>query len=277
LHYPGGLKTANALSEHLLVEVYRCDKLWRQEYRRGNAVTALKAVEDSDQRGTQITFWPDPEIFQGDRNFHFDSLKQRLRELAFLNKTLTVKLNDHRDKRSKEETYHYPDGIIDCLRSISEGQQPVHHQIIYGHAVEETGEAEVAMQWHSGRETCITCYANSHHTPLGGAHREGLVRSVGRTLTAIARTVGLLAERSAPISLKAWQPGLSAVVAVNIREPQFESQAKVRLNNPEASALVCRCVRRGLTALTRLHSDDADAMFSKVLAARDARLSQVSL
>jgi DNA gyrase subunit B len=273
LHWVPALMAVNALSARLEVEVERDGKRWQTAFQRGEMTEELRAVRNTSRTGTTLTFRPDPFIFKGNPHFDFDTLAERLRELAFLNPGLTFTLTDQRETPTRSEAYHFPDGVIDFVRFLNRAGQPVHSEVISCRAEEEGQECTVAFQWTTRPEERVRGYANSYFTRLGGTHVTGFRHAVTRPLLEYARSAGIADERECPTGEDCHR-GLTAVVALQVAEPQFIAATGERLNNLETEGFVRATVGRQFAAYLERHPDDARAIWGRVLAARDARLAQ---
>ncbi|MDQ3985012.1 MAG: DNA topoisomerase (ATP-hydrolyzing) subunit B [Actinomycetota bacterium] len=267
-----GVSVVNALSERLEVEVVRGGKLWRQVYERGNPKAKLKAVKPAKRTGTTVTFWPDPQIFSEDRDFKFDTLGQRLREMAFLNKGLEIRLTDHRIEPAQKEIFRYTGGIIDFVKHLNASKEEVHKRVIY---LENTGtdhELEIAMQWNAGFNESVFTFANNINTHEGGMHEEGFRRSLTRVITTYARSKAILKEKDEALSGEDVREGLTAILSVKLRHPQFEGQTKTKLGNTEIRSFVETSMNQKLADFMEEHPSEARAICTKAISAQRARL-----
>jgi DNA gyrase subunit B len=270
-----GLKSVTALSERTEAEVRRGGKVWRQEFRRGEAHGELTAVGDTAQTGTSIAFWPDPEIFRGERRFNFDSLAQRLHEFAAFHPGLAIRLTEHRrEGPPRSELFRLPNGTADYVRHLNRERPSVHADVLHFRSGEAEGRVEVALQWTSAPGEWILCFANDTLTSYGGPHREGFRQALTRAVRSLARYVGAPAEGPATLLGEDCRAGLTAVIAVWLSEPQFGGATKERLGSPEARPLVQRPLFRRLIDFLRQRPDDADTILAHILAARHARLAR---
>jgi DNA gyrase subunit B len=262
-----GAKAVTALSEWTEARVRRNGRVYTQEYERGKATSELKdfgASADS-KTGTTIQFKPDPEIFH-DATFDFDMLEGRLRELAFLNKGLAITLLDERS--SKKETYHYEGGIAEFVVYLNRNDESI-HPVIYADKTVENVRVEVAMQYTTGEEERSRAYANNAYNPGGGTHMSGFRAAVTRALNAYGNKQELF-KNVTPIG-EDFREGLTAIVSVQVPDPQFESQTKIRLNNPEVEGLVSSVLHEHLTTYLEETPKEATRIIKKVLLAAEAR------
>ena len=267
-----GVSVVNALSEKLEVEVVRDGKQWHQEYKRGRPKEKLKAVKPAKRTGTTITFWPDPEIFTEDREFKFDTLAQRMREMAFLNKSLEIRLIDQRVEPKVEETFRYTGGIVDFVKHLNGAREPVNKRVAYFESKAENHEVEVAMQWTGSYTESVFTFANNINTHEGGMHEEGFRRALTRVVTKYAREKGILKEKDDALIGEDCREGLTAIISVKVRNPQFEGQTKTKLGNTEIRSFVETSVNQKLSSYMEENPGDARAICNKVIGAQRARL-----
>jgi DNA gyrase subunit B len=267
-----GLSVVNALSERLDVEVARDGKLWTQSYERGRPLAKLKAGKPIKRTGTTITFRPDPEIFTDERDFKYDTLAQRLREMAFLNKGLEIQVIDHRVEPEQKEVFRYTGGIVDFVKHLNSARDAVHKRVVYFEAKAENHEVEVAMQWSNSYNESVFTFANNINTHEGGMHEEGFRRSLTRVVTSYARAKNLLKEKEEGLVGEDCREGLTAIVSVKLRSPQFEGQTKTKLGNTEIRSFVETSMNERLSNFLEEHPGEARAICNKAIAAQRARL-----
>ncbi|HZA20379.1 MAG TPA: DNA gyrase subunit B, partial [Actinomycetota bacterium] len=256
----------------LEVQVVRDGKLWRQEYKRGKPLAKLKAVKPAKRTGTTVTFWPDPEIFTDEREFKFDTLAQRLREMAFLTKGLEINLIDHRTEPPQEEKFRYTGGIVDFVKHLNSAREPVNKRITSFEAKADQHEVEIAMQWTNSFNESVFTFANNINTHEGGMHEEGFRRALTRVITRYARDKGILKEKDDALIGEDCREGLTAIVSVKVRNPQFEGQTKTKLGNTEIRSFVETSVNQRFADYLEEHPGDARAICNKAVAAQRARL-----
>ena len=266
-----GVSVVNALSEKLEVEVSRDGKLWKQTYERGKKKTPLKAVKPMKRSGTTVRFWPDPEIFE-ERDFRFDTLAQRLREMAFLNRNLEIRLIDQHVEPEQKDVFRYSGGIIDFVKHLNASKDTVHKRVVYFENKAEKHELEISMQWNTGFNESVLTFANNINTHEGGMHEEGFRRSLTRVITAYARSKGILKEKDDALTGEDRREGLTAIVSVKLREPQFEGQTKTKLGNTEIRSFVETSMNQRFAEFMEEHPSDARAICNKAIAAQRARL-----
>ncbi len=264
-----GISVVNALSEKLDLEIWRDGAVWTQSYARGKPTARFKKGRAVKSTGTNITFWPDPEIFE-DLEFDFEILSERLRETAFLTRGLRVELIDERGEGRKVE-FLYKGGIADFVKHLNESKDPLHRKIIFFEGETKDGQVEVAMQWNSSYQESTFSFANNINTHEGGTHLSGFRSALTRTLNAIAKNRGLLKEKDENLSGEDVREGLTAVVSVKLADPQFEGQTKGKLGNPPIEGLVKEVVNRQLGDFLEEHPADARRILTKAIDAARAR------
>lgn len=267
-----GVSVVNALSERLEVEVARDGKLWKQTYERGRPTAKLKATKDIKRTGTTVTFWPDPQVFVEDREFKWDTLAQRLREMAFLNKGLEIRLIDERVEPQEKVVFRYTGGIIDFVKHLNSSRDPVNKRVAYFEAKGDRHETEIAMQWTMTFNESIFTFANNINTHEGGMHEEGFRRSLTRVITAYGRSKGMIKDKDDALIGEDCREGLTAIVSVKLRDPQFEGQTKTKLGNTEIRSFVETKMNKHFADFMEEHPGEARAIVNKALAAQRARL-----
>lgn len=265
-----GLSVVNALSEKLLVEIRRDGHIFRQEYKRGNPVTDLIKGEKTDTHGTIITFVPDKEIFD-EIDYKYEILSARMREMAFLNKGLKITLVDKREIPEKKEVFHYTGGIIDFLKFLSEKKEVIHKNPIYISNSEAGHEVEIAMQYTQGYNESIFSFANNINTTEGGTHLVGFRGAITRTINDYARSSGQLKEKDENLIGEDIREGLTAIISVKLKEPQFEGQTKTKLGNSEIKGFVESTVNAKLSEFLGENPQIAKAIVTKCIEAASAR------
>ncbi|HHU63476.1 MAG TPA: DNA topoisomerase (ATP-hydrolyzing) subunit B [Clostridiales bacterium] len=263
-----GVSVVNALSQWLEVEVRRDGKIYHQKYKRGKTVTELKVIGNTDETGTSITFKPDHEIFS-DINFNFDTLKTRLRELAFLNKGLKISLTDERTGTSRE--FFYEGGIISFVEYLNKNKQVLHKNPIYIQGKRGTSTVEVAMQYNDSYIENIYSFANNIDTHEGGTHLIGFKSAVTRIINDYARKNNMIKPNESNLTGEDVREGLTAVISVKLVEPQFEGQTKTKLGNSEIKGMVENIVGEGLSVFLEENPSTAKAIIEKALSASRAR------
>lgn len=245
-----GVTCVNALSDHLEVEVSRDGKLWGIEFERGKTTKPLyEKAKGIKETGTKVHFHPDPQVFK-DEDFHegeariykFEILRGRMRELAFLNKGVTIVLKDLREGKEAEETFHYAGGIVEYVKYLDTDKEQLHAEPIYIEGNKDDIIVEVAMQYCETYHEVVSGYANNINTHEGGSHLTGLRRALTSTINKYARDVKMLKEKDDNLTGDDVREGLTAVISIKIPNPQFEGQTKTKLNNSEVDPLVATIV-----------------------------------
>ena len=267
-----GVSVVNALARRLIVEVARDGFTWKQEFARGKAVTKLQRGKPSTKTGTIITFWPDPEIFE-EISFKRDVLAERLHEQSFLVRGVEIGLVDHREKPPVKTAYKASGGLADFVRHLSKGKESIQQKVIHFEGARDDSEVEVAMQWNSGYAESIHTFANTINTHEGGMHEEGFKKALTNVVNRYARDKGLLKEKEENLIGEDIREGLTAIVAVKLREPQFEGQTKTKLGNTEMRSFVETTVNDQLKTWFEEHPGDAKRIVMKCSQAAKARLA----
>lgn len=272
-----GVSVVNALSEWLKVEVYRDGKTWFQEYRRGEPTAPVKVTGKADKgrTGTQITFIPDGKIFKN-RAFKFETLAERLRELAFLNPQVTLRIVDLRAKSEQEETFHFEGGLIEFVKYIDSTRPSIMRKAFYarGSDKDENGravEVETAFQYNDQYSENIFTYVNNINTHEGGSHLVGFRTALTRTLNNYGYKNGIIKEGKIQLTGDDFKEGFTGVISVKVPEPQFEGQTKTKLGNSEVKSIVEGVVGSALATWLDENPGDAKRVLEKSLRAAEAR------
>ncbi|HEX75095.1 MAG TPA: DNA topoisomerase (ATP-hydrolyzing) subunit B [Dehalococcoidia bacterium] len=263
-----GASVVNALSSWLKVEVKRQGKVYYQEYQHGTPLGDIEVIGDTDDTGTIITFLADTEIFS-ELNYDFDTICQRLKELAYLNKNLEISFKDERV--DQEATFYFEGGIASLIRRINKNRQVLHHQPIYLSDTVNSTMVEVALQYNDGFTESMLSFANCVNTIDGGSHLTGFRSALTRVLNDYARKNKLLKDTEPNLIGDDVRDGLTSVISVKLAEPQFEGQTKAKLGNPEVKTQVEAVVADGLSLYLEQHPDEAKAIIGKCLIAAKAR------
>ena len=270
-----GVSCVNALSESLKATVYREGVVYEQEYERGKALYAVKEVGTTDKRGTMVTFKPDPTIFTQTLEYSYDVLASRLRELAYLNKGITVVLIDKRNKDDKgefmSETFHSKEGLKEFIKFLDGNREPLMKEVISFEGEKNGIPVEVAMAYNTSYAENLHSYVNNINTHEGGTHLSGFRRGLTHTLKKYAEGSGMLDKLKFEISGDDFREGLTAIISVKVAEPQFEGQTKTKLGNREVSSSVSQAVSEMLTDYLEEHPEDAKIIVQKVILAAQAR------
>ena len=263
-----GASVVNALSEECTVTVKREGHIWKQEYSRGKVLYDLKQVGDTDETGTMIYFKPDTQIFE-EVVFDFEILAQRLRELAFLNKGIYIKLIDKRD--SKEEIFHYEGGIKSFVSYLNRNKMPLHEEPIYVEGIKDNISVEVALQYNDGYTESIFSFANNIDTIEGGTHLVGFKTALTRVFNDYAKRYGYIKENDKNLSGDDIREGLTAVISVKIEDPQFEGQTKTKLGNSEVRGIVDSILGENIGIFLEENPNIGKIIIDKALMAARAR------
>ena len=268
-----GVSCVNALSEHLRATVHRDGEIWEQEYERGKALYAVKNTGKTDKTGTVVTFRPDTTIFTQTIEFNYDTLAGRLRELAYLNKGISVRLIDLRGKDLNEEgeLFHSKEGLREFIRFLDENREPLIADVIAMEGSKNDIPVEVAMVYNTSFNENLHSYVNNINTHEGGTHLSGFRRGLTSTLKKYADASGMLDKLKFEISGDDFREGLTAIVSVKVAEPQFEGQTKTKLGNREVNSAVSQAVSEMLENYLEEHPNDAKIIVEKVILAAQAR------
>ncbi len=270
-----GVSCVNALSDHLTATVHKEGKIWQQEYEKGKTLYPVKTIGETDFTGTIVTFLPDRSIFQQTTEYNYETLANRMRELAYLNKGITISLTDKRNKDDEgnfiSETFHSEEGLSEFVRYLDSTRNP-----IIGHVISMEGEkndipVEVAMIYNDSYAENLHSYVNNINTHEGGTHLSGFRRGLTATLKKYADESGLLKNVKFEISGDDFREGLTAIVSVKVAEPQFEGQTKTKLGNREVTSAVSQAVSDMLSTYLEENPNDAKTIVQKVILAAQAR------
>lgn len=271
-----GVSCVNALSAHLRAEVYRDGKIHCMEFKRGKPLDDIKIVGDTDKSGTCITFLPDDTVFES-IEYSFDILSKRLRELAFLNKGIHIKISDKRDE-SKKHDFCYPGGLVSFIKYLDENKTPLHNEPVYFQHAGDEMEIEIAFQYNETYQENIFSFANNINTIDGGTHLSGFKKGLTRTINTYIGNNNLLKNNKLEMRGEDLREGLTAVVSVKLSNPQFEGQTKNKLGNSNVSGIVESYVNEHLTIFLEENPSTAKKIVEKCInsaiareAARNAR------
>ena len=266
-----GASVVNALSEWLEVTIYKEGKVYNQRYERGHVCYPLKVIGECEKEksGTMVTFLPDKQIFE-DTVFDYDTLKQRLREMAFLTKNVKIILRDKREGQEMEKTFHYEGGIKEFVTYLNKGKTPLYPDIIYCEGTRDDVYVEVSMQHNDSYTEGSYSFVNNITTPEGGTHLTGFKNALTKTFNAYARLNKLIKENET-LSGEDIREGLTAIVSIKIGEPQFEGQTKQKLGNSEARGAVDSIVSEQLMIYLEQHPQVAKIILEKSILAQRAR------
>jgi DNA gyrase subunit B len=265
-----GVSVVNALSEWMIAEVHRDGAVYKQEFARGVPTGKMKKIGPTNETGTLISFLPDPEVFD-EVEFSAETLTQRLREMAFLTKGLTIVMTDERAGGERVE-FRYEGGIKDFVAFTNAAKEPIHKRIVYFEGESDEGQVEVAMQWNNSYQESVYSFANNINTHEGGSHLSGFKGALTRTLNQYGSDKGLL-KKDETLDGEDVREGLAAVISVKLQEPQFEGQTKTKLGNPWMRGLVEQIVNQKLSEFLEENPTDARQIVNKAIAAMRARLA----
>ena len=265
-----GISVVNALSEKLTVEVRRDGHIFRQEFKRGKPVCDLIKGEKTTTHGTAITFYPDKDIFE-EINYKYEILASRMREMAFLNKGLEITLVDSREEPKKKEVFQYDGGIVDFVRYLCEKKETLHKKVIYIKNSDSNHEVEIAMQYTSGYSESIFSFANNINTTEGGTHLSGFKGALTRTINDYARSNNILKEKDSNLLGEDIREGLTAIISVKLKDPQFEGQTKTKLGNSEIKGFVESTVNSRLAEFLEENPSVGKIIVNKCIEAARAR------
>jgi len=297
-----GVSVVNALSSRLEADICRDGYEWFQTYDH-SVPGSIKQGEKTKKNGTIIRFWADPNIFET-TNYDFDTVEQRLREMAFLNKGLTINLTDERvtpeevvdevvsdtaeapksademaaakaapAKKVMHRTFHYPGGLMDFVKHINRTKQPIHNSVVDFSGKGVGHEVEVAMQWNSGYSESVHTFANTINTHEGGTHEEGFRAALTTVVNKYAKDKKLLKEKEANLTGDDIREGLAAVISVKVSNPQFEGQTKTKLGNTEVKSFVQKICNEQLSHWFEANPADAKIVVNKAVSSAQARLA----
>jgi len=270
-----GVSVVNALSDHVLAQVYRDGKIYQQEYERGKAIYPVKVVGETNETGTYVKFHPDSEIFKQTIEFDYDTLALRMRELAFLNKGITITITDHRQKDEKGNYVHdeffSKEGLKEFIKFLDAHREPIISDVISMEGEKNGIPVEVAMIYNTSYTENIHSYVNNINTHEGGTHLSGFRRGLTGTLKKYAEKSGMLDKLKFDVSGDDFREGLTAIISVKVAEPQFEGQTKTKLGNREVNAPVSQAVSEMLTNYLEENPKDAKRIVEKVILAAQAR------
>ena len=274
-----GVSCVNALSSHMLSQVFRGGKIYQQEYEKGKPLYPVKVVGETDKRGTRQQFWPDPTIFTH-TVYRWDIIANRMRELAFLNAGIKITLKDLRpdeEGKTKEEVFHAKDGLKEFVRYVDRHRTHLFDDVIYLKTEKQGIPIEIAVMYNTDYSENIHSYVNNINTIEGGTHLTGFRMALTRTLKAYAEadpTISKQIEKAkVEIAPEDFREGLTAVISIKVAEPQFEGQTKTKLGNSEVQGAVQQAVNEALADYLEEHPDEAKRICEKVVLAATARIA----
>ena len=269
-----GVSCVNALSNEMITTVYRDGNVYQQVYAKGKAQTGVEEIGHSEHRGTKQFFQPDDTIFT-ELVYNYDTLANRLRELSYLNKGITITITDEREKLEdgtfKTETFHSQGGLKEFVEYIDGNRESIMEHVIFMEGERDDIPVEVAMRYNTSFNENLHSYVNNINTHEGGTHLAGFRRALTRTLKKYADELGLPAKEKVEVTGDDFREGLTAVISVKVMEPQFEGQTKTKLGNSEVSGAVDKIVGEMLTNFLEEHPNEAKTIVQKVVLAAKAR------
>lgn len=264
-----GLSCVNALSEWLEVEVYKNGRIFRQRYSRGVPLYPLREEGATDKRGTRVTFFPDDEIFET-LDFSYETVRGRLREVAYLNKGVKIILKDRRPGREREDEFRYDGGIMDYVEYLNRDKTTLFPQTLYIDRVYGENSVEIAMQYNDGYNETVYSYANNINTEEGGTHLEGFKNALTKIINDYAKEHNILKDEER-VSGDDVREGITAIISVKLTDPQFEGQTKTKLGNSEMRGQVAKALAEGLGSYLEENPAVAKTVIEKAVSASRAR------
>src|SRR4051812_31407207 len=266
-----GVTVVNALSEWLEAEVHRDGKVWRQEYKQGESQGPVVAVGPAKATGTRIRFLPDAEIFER-IEFDYDVLEKRLRELAYLNRGVAIRLTDERGEERREQEFYSSGGLSEFVAYLNRAQTVLHPPVVLSGKDEERAvEVEVALQYNDSISEMLVSYCNNIHTVEGGTHLTGFRTALTRTLNHYAKGAAPARNKDLTITGEDFKEGLTAIISVRVPDPKFEGQTKTKLGNGEVEGIVAKVVNDKLAEFLETNPAAAKKVIAKALLAAEAR------
>jgi len=266
-----GVSVVNALSEYLEAEVVRDGKVYYQKYKRGVPEGKVKVIGQAKKTGTKVTFFPDGQIFKN-TVFKFETLEERLRELAYLNKDLTILFKDEREK-DKQEEFHYKGGIVDFVKYLDESEKSIMGKPIFISGERESVQVEVAFQYNESYNDNTYTFVNNINTHEGGTHLEGFKAALTRTLNNFAAKNNLIKSDKITLTGDDFREGLTCVLSIKVPEPQFEGQTKTKLGNSEVKGIVQSVTGENLSNFLEETPSIAKKIIEKCVQAAEARIA----
>ncbi|MCD4705726.1 DNA topoisomerase (ATP-hydrolyzing) subunit B [bacterium] len=269
-----GISVVNALSVYTKAEIRREGKIWEQEYKCGKAIKNVKAVGKSKKTGTTITFEPDPKIFNV-INFEWKKILNRLRQQAYLTKGVKIDIIDQREgsKNEKAYSFYFEGGIASYVKHLNQNKEVKHQTVFYVEKEQEEVNVEIALQYNSDYQEELFTFANNIHTPEGGSHLAGFKTALTRVLNSYARKKNILKEKDINLTGDDVREGLTAIVSVKVKEPQFEGQTKSKLGNIEVKSITDNVFAKNFEIFLEEHPKEAEAIIGKCVIASRARLA----
>ncbi len=264
-----GLSCVNALSSLLIVTIYQNNNIYTQKYERGKPITELEIIGKTEETGTEVIFYPDDTIFET-TEFNYDTMKSRLRELAFLNKGLKISIEDQREGKEQNETFFYEGGIIHFVEELNIGKETLLPKVIYIEQKENDCEIEIAIQYNTSYNETVLTYANNINTDEGGTHLEGLKAGLTKVINDCGQKLKVLKDTE-KLSGEDVREGITAIISVKLPNPQFEGQTKTKLGNSEMRGMVSRVLVEKLGEFFEENPKVAKDLIQKSVTAQRAR------
>ncbi len=268
-----GISVVNALSRRVNVDIVRDDHHWSQSYEYGDPTGPVKKGAVAKRTGTQVVFWADPEIFTDGTEYSTKTVVSRLREMAFLNKGLEIRFRDERSEPPVEEIFKYSGGLVDFVKHLNANREPIHRQIAYFEDATDDAEIAVALQWTGAYRETILSFANNINTHEGGTHEEGFRTALTRSINEFARSRNLLKDKDVNLTGEDVREGLTVVISVKVRQPQFEGQTKTKLGNTEIRSFVQKALNQAIPEWLERNPGDARRIADKSSQAARARMA----
>jgi DNA gyrase subunit B len=271
-----GVSVVNALSTRLELEIHRDGGKWTMAFENGgNPTGRIVKKAESKRTGTIVTFWPDPAVFE-ETEFRAQTLIERLREMAFLNKGLEIRFKDERTDPVTEQTFLAKGGIVDFVKHLNASKEPIFKRVVSFEEHANDSEVEIAMQWNTGYYEGLHSFANNIATTEGGMHEEGFKKALTNAVNKYGRARGILKEKDDNLLGEDIREGLTAIISVKLRNPQFEGQTKTKLGNTEMRSMVERSTNDKLGDWLEEHPSEAKQIMTKATAASRARMAAKS-
>jgi DNA gyrase subunit B len=271
-----GVSVVNALSTRLELEIHRDGGKWEMAFENGgNPTGRIVKKADSKRTGTSVTFWPDPSVFE-ETDFRAQTLIERLREMAFLNKGLEIRFKDERTDPVTEQNFLAKGGIVDFVKHLNASKDPIFKRVVSFEETASTSEVEIAMQWNTGYYEGLHSFANNIATTEGGMHEEGFKKALTNAVNKYGRARGFLKEKEDNLLGEDIREGLTAIISVKLQNPQFEGQTKTKLGNTEMRSMVEKATNEKLGDWLEEHPPEAKQIMTKATAASRARMAAKS-
>jgi DNA gyrase subunit B len=268
-----GVSVVNALSSRLDLEIHRDGGRWEMSFAKGGRPQGkLERKATSKRTGTIVTFWPDPTVFE-ETEFRAQTLLERLREMAFLNKGLEIRFRDERPEEAVEQTFKFAGGITDFVRHLNASKEPIFKRVIAFEDAAAESEVDVALQWNTGYHEGIHSFANNIATTEGGMHEEGFKKALTNVVNKYGRGKNVLKEKEDNLLGEDIREGLTAILSVKLRNPQFEGQTKTKLGNTEMRSMVEKVTNEKLAEWLEEHPAEAKQVMAKAMQAQRARVA----